>query len=324
MSNEIKETVFLTVRKFLQNPPPVIIWGSGGTIPYGLPTMDDLNTALREKIKNFNPGNQNLETELENEKYQEQMTEIRKVIWETINSKDNDIHKQLIDGKMDQFCAIKSMIDKFKGAHPKCVNIVTTNYDRVLEYVMGYYDIPFSDGFTGREFSRFNKENFKEKEIVNLIKVHGSLNWFWVGEGDKIRYLTVSNNNVNPAIIPPGKGKYREAYRMPYRDLIQKSDDLIDKANSFLVVGFGFNDEHLTPKIKQKVNNGTPLVLITKEVIQSCRDELKNARKYILLQRSKTAEQTRVIMKTGRDDISRENHLIDGDYWQLGKFMENL
>jgi hypothetical protein len=34
------------------------------------------------------------------------------------------------------------------------VNIVTTNYDRVLEYIMSYNDISFTDGIKGGSFKK--------------------------------------------------------------------------------------------------------------------------------------------------------------------------
>jgi hypothetical protein len=133
----------------------------------------------------------------------------------------------------------------------------------------------------------------------------------------------VDHADCEPLIISPGKNKYQEAYQNPYRDLIQKSDALINSAQSFLVVGFGFNDEHLTPKIKEKVNSGTPLVLITKEITDSCRNELKEAQKYVLLEENKTTKQTSVATKTGKDDTAEEQ-ILDSEYWQLQKFMEVL
>ena len=41
-----KDKVCKVVQKFLKDPP-VIIWGSGATIPYGLPSMDDLKKSLQ-------------------------------------------------------------------------------------------------------------------------------------------------------------------------------------------------------------------------------------------------------------------------------------
>ncbi len=320
MSDESEEKIFSTIQKFLKNPP-VIIWGSGATVPFGLPTMGALNRALKTEIENFNPTDENLEIELGKTEYELQMPKIRKVIWNTVNYSEKEIISKLLKSEMTEFDAIKNMIEKFRSAHPQVVNIITTNYDRVLEYVMGYYNIPFSDGFIGREFSLFNNIHFKGQNITNLIKVHGSLSWFKVGSNS--RYLMVDHADCEPLIISPGKNKYQEAYQNPYRDLIQKSDALIDSAQSFLVVGFGFNDEHLTPKIKEKVNSGTPLVLITKKITDSCRNELKEAQKYVLLEENETIKKTSVITKIGKDDTA-EVQILDSEYWQLKKFMEVL
>ena len=55
-------------------------------------------------------------------------------------------------------------------------------------------------------------------------------------------------------VLPAKQRKSYEALIIdPYRTLIQKSDDIIKKANSFLVIGFGFNDDHLTPKLILKL-----------------------------------------------------------------------
>lgn len=316
---EIRENVFKIVQTFLKNPP-LIVWGSGATISFGLPSMWDLNEELKKKIKDFDTKNDNLEIELGKEKYQEQMPQIKKVIWEKVNGADISVLNRIISNSTDEFNGIKLLIEKFIEAHPKVVNIVTTNYDRVLEYIMSYYNFPYTDGFNGKVLSIFDETEFKDKEIVNLIKVHGSLNWFDV-DGE-IRFLSSISKDEAPKIIAPGKNKYQEAYSSPYRELIQKADDLIKTASSFLVVGFGFNDEHLTPKIKAKVKKGTPIVLITKTVSDSSYEELKNAEKYILFEESNSGK-TRVIYKENNTTEKTEFEL-DGDLWQLNNFMEIL
>lgn len=319
MSDEIKERIFSTIQTFLKNPP-VIIWGSGATVALGIPSMGALNTALREEIEGFNGTDENLEVELGKSEYELQMPEIRKVIWDTVNEADEKVLLKLINNDTGALDGIKGMVEKVRGAHPQIVNIITTNYDCVLEHVMAFYGIPFTDGFEGKELSLFNTFLFQNKNTANLVKVHGSLNWFQVGS--HIRYLKQENTNAAPVIICPGKNKYEEAYKTPYRELIQKADDFINNASSFLVVGFGFNDEHLTPKIKEKVGNGTPLVLITKEITDSCTSELRDAQKYVFLQEGDTAN-TNISLKTGKDNQIEES-TIDGDYWKLDKFMEVL
>ena len=315
-----KERVFTTIQTFLKNPP-TIIWGSGATVALGLPAMGTLNAVLKKEIPGFNASDENLEIELGKPEYESQLPKIRKVIWNAVNQADIKVLKELIhNNNCTAFVGIKNMVETFRETHPRVVNIITTNYDRVLEHVMAFQNIPFSDGFEGRELSLFNEQLFRDKDITNLIKVHGSLNWFQID--GSIRYLNHTNDEIEPTIICPGKNKYEEAYSRPYRELIQKADNLIDQASSFLIVGFGFNDAHLTPKIREKVRSGTPLVLITKEVTESCRNELKNARKYILLQESASGH-TNIILKAN-DNTPIEKLTLDGDYWKLDKFMEIL
>ena len=321
MSDKIISDIFTIIQQFLKNPP-VIIWGSGATIPFNLPSMSQLNDALKKKIADFNATNENLENELGKDEYKEKMPEIRRVVWDTVNQADKEVHEKLTKGNFDDLEPIKNMIEKFRDCQPRVVNIITTNYDCILEYTMAYHTIPFTDGFSGRDFSTFSDTNFKSKNLVHLIKVHGSLNWFKI-QGS-IRFLSYRPKCCEAIIICPGRNKYQEAYQIPYRNLIQKSDDLIQSANSFLVVGFGFNDEHLTPKIREKVNAGTPLVLVTRGVTESCEKEMTQAQKYIFLQKCKESEsKTLVTIKKGKE-IEIEEKVIDGNYWQLKKFMEVL
>ena len=103
--------------------------------------------------------------------------------------------------------------------------------------------------------------------------------------------------------------------------MIQYSDKVIKKANSFFAVGFGFNDEHITPKITGKINSGTPIVLITRNITQTANEELKEAKNYVLLEKADT-DKTRIrIRKEGKDIIQTS---LDNDYWTLTKFMEDI
>ena len=315
--NKIKGKIFNITQGFLSNPP-LIIWGSGATIPFGLPSMADLNETLKEKIEDFDDENSNLEIELSKKKYKEIMPQIKKAIWDKVNNADDSVLQKVVENNDDDLHSIKLLIEKFIDAHPQVVNIVTTNYDRVLEHLMSYYNIKFTDGFDGKTLSIFEESQFSKKNIVNLIKVHGSLNWFDIG-GDS-RYSSYTLKNDNPKMIAPGKNKYEEAYSSPYRELIQKADNLIKHCSSFLVIGFGFNDAHLTPEIIKKIKQGTPIVLITKEISESSFKELERARKYILFE-EEGGGKTKVIYKEN-DSAEKKEKILEGSFWKLNKFME--
>ena len=319
MSEEIKDNIFRIVQTFLRSPP-LVVWGSGATISFGLPSMWDLNEELKSIINGFDKTNNNLEIELGKEQYKKNMPQIKKVIWKKTNDADISVLDRIISNSTNEFNGIKLLIEKFIETHPKVVNIVTTNYDRVLEYILSYYNFPYTDGFNGKALSTFDEDQFKDRDIVNLIKVHGSLNWFEIGSEN--RFLSSISMGEVPKIIAPGNNKYQEAYSSPYRELIQKADNLIKTASSFLVVGFGFNDEHLTPKIKAKVNKGTPIVLITKKVSNSSLKELEKAERYLFLEESESGK-TKITYQENSSTNKFEIEL-EGEFWQLSNFMEIL
>lgn len=311
-----KEKVFTIIQNYLKMPP-VVIWGSGATVPFGLPSMWKLNEIIKSEIGEFDQDCDNLEIELGKEKYIEIMPQIRNIIWDAISEVDKEVLQKLLISNNVEFHGIKKLVEKISDAHPKVTNIITTNYDRIIENVLSFYGIPFTDGFLGKDLSMFDENLFSDKNIVNIVKVHGSLNWFDL-DGD-IRYLQNNIKNSVPQIICPGKNKYQETYKSPYRELIQKSDLYINSANSFLVVGFGFNDEHLTPRIKTKIRKGVPIVVITKIISETCLKEIEGAEKYLLIEEH-DEDNTRVTVK--ERNLEKQIIILEGNYWSLNNFIE--
>ncbi len=318
-SDEEKDDVSKLVQNFLSNPP-VIIWGSGATIPYGLPSMDELKEELKPVLDSLNEDS-DLEMELGKIQDQTKTDEIRKITREKVLKRDMACLKESIQDT-NYFEAITKMIKKFYDPHPCKIDIVTTNYDRVLEYALSQSNDNFTDGFTGRSLSRFSPKAFGEQKIINLIKVHGSLNWFF-DENNDLFYLPCEHdfNALKYGMVLPARNKCDEAFQEPYRTLIGKSDNAIEKARSFLVVGFGFNDKHLTPKIDNAIKEGVPIVIITKKATDSCTEKLNRAGKYCLFEEN--ASETKVTVKKGNGAGERTVSL-EGNYWQLDKFMETL
>lgn len=63
-----KDELFTLIQEYLKNTP-VVIWGSGATVAFGMPSMTELNNMLKSKLDYFNKDNRNLEEELGKEKY---------------------------------------------------------------------------------------------------------------------------------------------------------------------------------------------------------------------------------------------------------------
>ena len=156
-----KDELYSLIQKYL-SITPVVIWGSGATASFGLPSMWDLKTELAKTIPEIGTSTDNLEIELGKEIYNSQISEIKKIIWSSIQSANDNALKRLITNS-EEFNGIRDMIQKFYENTPQILNIVTTNYDLLLEYTIGYHQIPYTTGFRGSELSSFNKDNFKEK-----------------------------------------------------------------------------------------------------------------------------------------------------------------
>ena len=317
-----KDSLYKLIQEFLKEPP-VVIWGSGATIDYKMPSMSNLLNMLKKQFDFFDDKCTNLEEELGKDNYNQHMLKIRKAIWHHIAREDEKIPKDILSNP-NKYKGIRRLIEKFTEPHPYIFNIITTNYDRVLENVMASNAIPFTDGFAGRLLSLYDENLFsnnKKGPFVNLVKVHGSLNWFEIDR--EIRYYNSRPSvKCEPKIIPPGKNKYRQAFSEPYRSLIQKSDEIIKESKSLLVVGFGFNDEHLTPRITTQINKGVPIVILTKKITPSTRGQLKIASRYLALEECAKGKTKIYFKKASGDQETVEK--IDGSFWKLDEFMEAL
>lgn len=317
---DFKDIVFKMVQEYLCTTP-LVIWGSGATVPCGLPTMGCLAKYLKDILLPDLEVETNLEAVLGESKYESMQSEIKHRIWEYINTYDIKFLESLSSGDVDTYvAAIGKLLEKFTFAHPRKLDIVTTNYDRVLEYVCSLNSMCYADGTGLSDLSVFDSNRFQNAKCVNIIKVHGSLSWFEV-DGD-VRSLSKGMGKASPVIIIPGKNKYRESSQIPYRELIQKSDNAVGSAKSFLSIGFGFNDEHITPEIIKSVNKGAPIVVVTMRVSESCRTALKKASQYVLIESSSVNDDESLvtIKQKGLPDI--KEFVMVGRYWSLPKFME--
>lgn len=309
--------IYKTVQDYLKEPP-LVIWGSGATAGFGLPGMWTLKDEIGKVLPSFDKTCTDLEAELGKDKYEDDLPRIRRIIRDVICAADIKAKEQLLKS-VEEFDGIRRLTKFCHDPHPKVMNIVSTNYDRILEYVWGYYGLRFTDGFDQHELSEFDENKFQDKDIINLMKVHGSLDWFDVDH--EVRKLS-TNFGYDPVMIPPGKNKYRTTHNSPYRELMQKSDDAIKKASSFLVVGFGFNDEHITPLVSKKTKAGAPIVVVTMKVTPTTEKELEKAKKviYVEADTDKTKSRIRII----ENGMVISESIEDGEFWKLNKFMDIL
>lgn len=325
------------IQEYLADSPLVIL-GSGASVPYGLPTMEGLAKELS--------NDRELQTEIGSTKLfsdmktmglepaidQNSLTgtarkRIREVTWECISKADLKLFKE--KELADRIHPIIQLIKKIIAASPNQFTIITTNYDRLSEYAADIYGATTVTGFEGNLLKKFEgfPENINKKRIaarervVKILKVHGSLEWFQDEDGNIISrpVQDIVPSGYIPLIVPPGKEKYSATHEEPYRTVIEEADKEIKKSESFLCVGYGFNDSHIQPRlIFQIKNGGKPIVVITKKATPECLRLVKNenVKKYLILEEYEMdTSKTKVISSEGE-------YIVDGCIWSLTEFLK--
>lgn len=170
------------------------------------------------------------------------------------------------DTKLCHAKFINTLSKKIKS--PSKLTIVTTNYDTLFEDAAESVGFTVMDGFSFAHKPYFDSnmfewnlvkeiENVKTKEleykknILNLLKIHGSLTW----EKDSVGISRKDKSTVkNPIIIFPSSNKYMQSYQEPYFELFSKFQEFLKRPNTLLITtGFSFMDEHITKIIMQAI-----------------------------------------------------------------------
>jgi signal peptidase I len=197
---------------------------------------------------------------------------------------------EILDNKIE--VPIGTFIRKlFKGLreYAPVLDIITPNYDLLIEHCCDQYKIPYITGFYGgikkhenwEEASnqmlyikpvpngkKINKK-LRTKKHIQLHKVHGSLNWFYNGsdkfEDNSLTYSSSGkNSSIERFIITPGDSKYQKAFLNAF-DSFANANEAVKGEGAFVFVGYGFNDDHIQNKIVSEIlDEEKPGMIITK------------------------------------------------------------
>lgn len=324
------------------NRVPLIILGSGASVPFRLPSMWTLGEHLKNNISFSEPDDidqfemfksiLDKVNDLEATLLQIQLrpTVLEKVIFETwtlVNKHDIEAFENLLEGKLE-FPLAELTTHLLKSAQRK-VSIVTTNYDRLAEYAASISNAFICTGFSQNFVGHFSKSIHQQdltklsgfKGQVNIWKVHGSLDWFKSHEemDRQLPYRSTIPVNHKPLIVTPGLSKYYETQLEPFRTIFTEADNEIEKATSFLCIGYGFNDIHVQPKLIAQIKSGKPIIVITKELTPKTKQSIIDAgcKQFILIEEA-NGKDTRVYSSS----FAGELIIPDVNYWTLSEYLK--
>lgn len=316
---------------------PVVILGTGTSIPHGLPSMSLLAEQLKQAGTSDLPGwrelaqaldgGQDLEQALHNVQMpRETMEFVIRTTWEIIAEKDLEFYDQLLEGHV-AFPLADLFRHLLRTADAR-LSVVTTNYDRVAEFAANRVGAYVSTGMTVGWLQRFvarcvNSEHAPApgyEGAVAVLKVHGSLDWF-LDRADSVVGVPLARaipKDTRPLIVTPGVSKYREVHKDPFRTVMSASDAVLRGARCYVCVGYGFNDEHVQPVLMQRVRkDDVALLVVAKSLTSQARRAFLDAPPKRFLMIEESGKGSMVYAPSAPEGIE----LAGVNIWQLGAFM---
>ena len=170
--------------------------------------------------------------------------------------------------------------------------VYTTNYDLCFERAASRLGLTVVDGFSysqprffdpnffGYDFVRRSHHGKEQNELVDgvihLLKIHGSVDWEI--DGEKIKQ-SESPEDGKRCLIYPASTKYQHSYTQPYLEMMARYLTVLrEPQTSLIIVGFGFNDDHLSAPILSaiKSNHSLNVIAVAPDLVDFEGEDLLN------------------------------------------------
>ncbi len=197
------------------------------------------------------------------------------------------------------------------------VHVITSNYDRLIEVsaetigygvdtmFLGNYFAPLDEKMSRDSFLseiRPHRTSYRKiyRKRVRLFKPHGSLDWYEL-DGEPIRSPVPLD--CRRLMITPGAQKYKRGYESIFERHRAAANGILEEADRFLIIGYGFNDEHLEKTLRRELHRGKPCMLMTLQISPSAQAVIDANPSVFALVKAKDAqgnEGTEFVSKNGR------------------------
>ena len=198
--------------------------------------------------------------------------------------------------------------------------LFTTNYDLAFEVAARHARFNVIDGFGygGQDFdgASFDLDYVRrrpheplalEPSVFHLLKLHGSVDWDATNAG--VRKVPGFAKPDSPVLIYPSSAKYQLSYQQPYLEFMSRFQIALRQPDvGLIVVGFGFNDDHLVAPIEAALRSNIGLRAVV--VTPGARDK----------KRSKTLAWFEKLIARGDRRLS----LLNGTYDDLVKLLPDI
>jgi hypothetical protein len=210
--------------------------------------------------------------------------------------------------------------------------ILTTNYDRLIEVaceMAGFHVDTTAVGHYAGTFDHVRScmgscrgiKTLAKKTVLDhfpraiVLKPHGSFDWYLFGNDARRCSVELDAERL---IITPGLNKYRAGYNFPFDKHRDLANDHIMRASRLLIVGYGFNDDHLQTHLVRRIQDGTPTLILNRSTSAKVEKLAKEAPRCFCL--SKTPASSGVAVLTNGLRFEYPGH----DLWDLGILAKEL
>lgn len=153
----------------------------------------------------------------------------------------------------------------------------------------------FDGGYFNYDFVRRERDREVPEFIPNvfhLYKMHGSVEW-----ERKANQVVKRPEAERPLIIYPRYGKFESSYEQPFLEMMSRFQVSLREPNTgLLVVGFGFNDRHISQPLLSAIesNVGLKVVIVDPAVEGSENHAVRSCVSFI------EAGDSRLVLVSGR------------------------
>ena len=321
-----------------------LVIGSGLSAAEGIPGMDALaahlincesavpktDSTLWSQIKKGIEDGEGLEAALISHSPTETLEAwIMERTIELIMPKEREVVSAVIRG--ERVLRLTAFLDKVLKP-VSGLPILTTNYDRLIEIAcemaglhvntlaIGYYAGAFDHIRSFMESCRGITRRGKTMVLdyfpqAVVLKPHGSFDWYKVGNNARRCSLDLDSERL---IITPGLNKYQAGYSAPFDKHRELANDYIRQSSRLLIVGYGFNDDHLQTHLVKRIQDGTPTLILNQSMNDKVRNLANESPQCVCL--SKRSKSAGYIMTT-KGHAEEHN---GSDLWDLGIVTKEL
>jgi len=304
----------------------VLVIGSGLSVAEGMPGMSDLANHLKAsssvlsgedallwaKIAVELDANQGLEAALLKHAPSDSLESwIAKKTCELLLPKEREVIGQVVKGMHTlRLTTFLSKILKPANGLP----ILTPNYDRLIEVAcelarfhvdttaIGQYAGAFDHARSCMASCRGIIPRGKTQVLDHfpraiVLKPHGSFDWYRTGTSAVRCSMELEADRL---IITPGLNKYKAGYNIPFDKHRELANNHISKSVRLLVVGYGFNDDHLQTHLDTRIRDGIPTLIVTRTASEKARMFAEHSPKCVCLTKPPAGSGVVVVTKGTR------------------------